>query len=68
MYVIGGRLFVHCTEGNCSLEVPLLKVYWLSVIDFYRFLQGCDKALLNELVLKLRPLLFVPGDVVCRKV
>ncbi len=23
MYVIGGRLLVHCTEGNCSLEVPL---------------------------------------------
>ncbi len=23
MYVIGGRLLVHCTKGNCSLEVPL---------------------------------------------
>ncbi len=22
MYVIGGRLLVHCTEGHCSLEVP----------------------------------------------
>ena len=27
MYVIGGRLLVHCTEGNCSLEVPLSEVY-----------------------------------------
>ncbi len=30
-------------------------------------LQDCDKSLLFELVLKLRPLLFVPGDVICRK-
>ena len=27
LYVIGGRLLVHCTEGNCSLEVPLSEVY-----------------------------------------
>ncbi len=27
MYVIGGRLLVHCTEGNYSLEVQLSEVH-----------------------------------------
>ncbi len=27
MYVIGDRLLVHCTEGNCSLDLPLSEVY-----------------------------------------
>ncbi len=38
MYVIGGRLLVHCTQGNCSLEVPPiirdLTVYSNAFISF----------------------------------
>ncbi len=37
MYVIGGRLLVHCTEGNCSLEVPLSEVYlYIIVLRIFR--------------------------------
>lgn len=38
------------------------------VVAFFVYFQDCDKSLLYELVLKLRPLLFVPGDLICRKV
>lgn len=30
--------------------------------------QDCDKNLLYDLVLKLKPVLFLPGDYICRKV
>ena len=47
MYVIGDRLLVHCTEGNCSLEVPLLEVYLLCTVqmftlDWLKFFSECQ--------------------------
>ncbi len=33
IYVIGSRLLVHCTEGNCSIEVPLSEVYLYTSIQ-----------------------------------
>jgi hypothetical protein len=33
-----------------------------------KLFQDCDKSLLYNLVLKLKPILFLPGEYVCRKV
>ncbi len=35
VYVIGGRLLVHCTEGNFSLEVPLSEVLGILLLNVY---------------------------------
>ena len=33
-----------------------------------KLFQDCDKNLLYDLVLKLKPILYLPGDYVCKKV
>ena len=32
-----------------------------------KLFQDCDQGLLKELVVKLRPTIFLPGDYICRK-
>ncbi|XP_064405608.1 cyclic nucleotide-gated cation channel beta-1-like isoform X3 [Halichondria panicea] len=39
----------------------------LETLSKVALLRDCEKAFLLELVLKLRPLLFLPGDFICRK-
>jgi len=41
--------------------------YKLIINNLYS-IQDCDKNLLYDLVLKLKPVLFLPGDYICRKV
>ena len=32
-----------------------------------KLFQDCDNGLLKELVVKLRPIIYLPGDYICRK-
>jgi len=40
----------------------------LTPVNNLCLIQNCDKNLLYDLVLKLKPVLFLPGDYICRKV
>ena len=45
---------------------PFVQVHYQTLSKVTLF-QDCDTGLLKELVVKLRPIIFLPGDYVCRK-
>lgn len=51
-----------------NLRTDLAIHVHFNTLSKVKLFQDCDKTLLFDLVLKLKPILYLPGDYVCRKV
>ena len=51
--------FYFCNTSARQMQAPLSAMY---------FVQDCEKNLLYELVIKLEPVTYTPGDYICKKV
>lgn len=50
-----------------KLKTDLAISVHFTTLSKVKLFQDCDKTLISNLVLKLKPALFLPGDYVCRK-
>lgn len=70
--------WMHLTEDNIFSDMSKIRKYFfplsprccivLHITDGCHCVQDCERNLLYDLVLKLKPNVFLPGDYICRKV
>jgi hypothetical protein len=51
-----------------SVQTDLAISVYLDIISKVKLFQECEKNLLYALVLKLKPIIYMPGDFICKKV